>query len=212
VSRPPAPGGRAGGGRSPWEAALGGEIERLHPRLRAYTGPVPEGAVGRGTGVFDVAGAPHRLLWPLLLPLSAAGVLHPAYETHVPFRIVNRRGDGPSVRAERTLLFASGPWTMRDRIGIEDGRLVDALGPFRVSLSAAVRDGRLLLVSTGVAIRIGRWRIPVPRLLAPELRLEERYDDGDERQHVHLRLRSPLAGVLYEYRGGFTYAIEEADG
>jgi hypothetical protein len=196
-------------GGSPWEVALGDAVQQLHPRLRAYTAAVPEGSVGRGFGVFDVAGAPHRWLWPLLLPLSAAGVLHPAFGTGVAFRVANRPGPGPSVSAERTLLFRSGPWTMRDRIAIEGGRLVDDLGPFRVLLSAAVRNGALLLASNGLTVRIAGRRIPVPRLLSPVLRLEERYDDAADRQHVHLRLSHPLVGVLYEYRGHFGYTIEE---
>jgi hypothetical protein len=196
-------------GGSPWEVALGGAVEQLHPRLRAYTAAVPDGSVGRGSGVFDVAGAPHKWLWPLLLPLSRVGVLHPAFGAGVPFRIENRPGPGPSVSAERTLLFRSGPWTMRDRIGIEAGRLVDDLGPFRVGLSAAVRNGALLLTSSALTVRIAGSRIPVPRALTPVLRLEERYDDASDRQHVHLRLSHPLVGVLYEYRGRFRYTIEE---
>ncbi|MDQ1532020.1 MAG: hypothetical protein QOE37_2125 [Microbacteriaceae bacterium] len=200
-------------GRSPWEVALGPSADRLHPRLRAYTAAVPPGSLGRGSGTFEFAGAPNPVLRRLLAPLSPVGILHPAWERDVPFEIVNRPGPGPSVSAERTLRFSTGAWTMRDRVTIDDRGLADHLGAggiLRVGLRATVRDGALHLSSTTLAVRLARWWVRVPRPLAPSLRLEERYDDREGRQRVHLRLTAPLLGVLYEYRGGFTYAIEGA--
>jgi hypothetical protein len=128
----------------------------------------------------------------------------------VPFRVENRPGIGPSVSAERTFMFRSGEWTMRDRVAIAGGRLVDDVGPFRIRLHAAVRNGALVLTSTALTVRVAAGRrVPVPRLLTPVLWLEERYDEGEQRQHVHLRLTAPVVGLLYEYRGGFDYTIEE---
>jgi len=50
--------------RSPWERALGAGVAELAAPLRAYFGAIPAGHVGRGTGVFEVAGTPRRWVVP----------------------------------------------------------------------------------------------------------------------------------------------------
>ena len=65
-------------------------LDRLHPRLRTYFGPVPPGHVGRGEGVFAVVGTPRRWLWPVLAWLARDGVVFPVWERDVPFTVENR--------------------------------------------------------------------------------------------------------------------------
>jgi hypothetical protein len=72
-----------------------------------------------------------------------------------------------------------------------------------------VDGGALRLRSTGVSVRLGRLRVPLPTLVAPVLDLREGFDDAAGRQRVHLRLTHPLIGLLYEYRGTFEYRVEE---
>lgn len=77
--------------RSPYQLSTPPEVlERLHPALRTYFGPVPPGHVGRGAGVFTVVGTPHRWLWPVLAWFARDAVMFPVWERDVPFTVENR--------------------------------------------------------------------------------------------------------------------------
>lgn len=198
---------------SPYELALGAALADLHPRLRAYFGAIPTGAVGEGSGTFDVVGTPRRWLWPLLMLVRDARILTPAWDRDVPFRVRNVPSGG-AVVAARTFQFDGGPWTMVDRIGVHRGRLVDDLGVrarVRAELAARVVDRRLELTSTRVLVRIGVVRVPIPRVVTPVVRLVESFDDDRGRQHVSLSLEVPRLGRVYEYSGWFDYAIRAGD-
>ncbi|MDO7881977.1 DUF4166 domain-containing protein [Antiquaquibacter soli] len=193
---------------SPWVEALGSDLERLHPRLRAYFGTIPEGSIGHGRGVFDVVGTPRRWLWPLVALLSLDAVLFPVWERDVPFRVRNAPVDG-RVDALRRFEFARGARTMVDSTSFE-GALVDRLGRrglISAQLVARVRDGMLVLESSRTRV-LG---IPVPVALSPRITLIERWDDAAERQHVSLVLDAPLIGRLYEYSGHFDYRVVAHD-
>ena len=192
---------------SPWEIVLGRRVDDLDPALRAYFLAIPEGKVGRGTGVFETVGTPRRWLWPVLATLGRAGIVFPVWQRDVPFDVVNTPADGV-VRASRTFRFAAGDRVMRDEISAASGRIVDVLGirrRLRAPLDASVIDGRLELRSRGASLRIGPLWLPLP--FAPRVHLVERRD-GD-RQRVELTMTMPLIGRVYEYAGSFSYRIEE---
>ncbi|WAA65087.1 DUF4166 domain-containing protein [Microbacterium oxydans] len=199
--------------QSPYARALGERIDDLHPRLRTYFAAIPDGAVGVGDGVFQRVGTPRRWLWPLLRILERRGVVAAGWERDVPFRVENRTIASRAI-GERTLLFPRGPWVMHDAVALtRHGRVVDELGEPGV-LSACfdveVRDGALRLTSRAVGVRLGRLRLRIPRLVAPVVRLTERFDDALDRQRVSLTVDAPLLGRVYEYRGDFTYRIQAA--
>lgn len=184
--------------------ALGDDLERLHPRLRAYFGTMPAGSIGYGRGEFDVVGTPRRWLWPLLALLSLDAVLFPVWERDVPFRVRNVPFDG-AVTALRRFEFAGGSRTMADSTSFE-GALVDRLGRrglVRARLVARVREGMLVLESTRTVV-LG---IPLPAAISPRVTLTERWDDEVGRQHVSLLLEAPVVGRLYEYSGHFDYRV-----
>lgn len=192
---------------SPWALALGDRADALHPRVRAYVRPLPPGSVGVGTGRFDSVGTPRRWLWPLLALLARDGVLFAVWQHDVDFRVENRNDRG-TLRARRTFAFAGGDRVMVDAVSIDGGRLVDRLGrrgTVHAHLEAWVDAGALELRSTSTRV-LG---IPIPRAVAPTMRLTERWDDGTARQYVALTLDAPLLGRLYEYSGSFTYEIHE---
>lgn len=195
-------------GGSPWRLALGDAIDELDPSLAAYFGAIPEGSVGRGSGVFETVGTPRRWLYPLLAALARAAIAFPVWALDVPFEVRNEPRPA-AVRASLVLHFPRGDRVMRHEIRMTSRGLVDALGErgrLEARLRAAPVDGRLELTSTATALRIGRTRIPIP--FAPRVRLvEER--DGD-RQRVTLTLTAPLVGRIYEYGGAFTYRVEAA--
>ena len=98
----------------------------------------------------------------------------------------------------------------RDEIGVDRGMLVDRLGsPARVEawFGARVEGGALRLVSRRVAVRVGRFRLVIPRALAPVVALTERYDGELGAQAVSIAVRAPLLGRVYQYAGTFRYGI-----
>ena len=195
--------------RSPWERALGDRIDELDPALRTYFGGIPAGSIGRGVGTFDVVGTPRRWLWPLFSLLARDGVLFPGWERNVPFTVTNRPTVSGTVRATRVFGFASGARVMEDETGITSAGLVDRLGRrgmISASLAAEVVDGGLELRSVATGLRLGPLRIGLGAL-APRVILTER-TVGD-RQSVSLRLVAPVIGTIYEYRGSFSYSLEE---
>ena len=203
---------------SPWEVALGGRIEKLHPRLREYFAEIPEGSTGVGEGVFDVVGTPRVILWPALSVLGREGVLFAAWRRRVPFTVLNHPVvdyDGNSaVLAHRVFHFRFGDRRMEDAVTATRRGLVDHLGygrRFVAKLELRVVKGALELHSTGVAVRLGRLRLPIPGRFAPVVRLVERFDDETDRQHVSLTVDSPQFGRLYEYSGSFVYEVRAGE-
>lgn len=195
---------------SPYARALGERIDELHPRLRAYFSAVPDGAVGTGEGVFHVVGTPRRWLWPALRVLERRGVVAAVWERDVPFRVENRTIASRAI-GERTFHFARGSWVMRDAVALtRHGRVLDELGEpglIAACFDIDVRAGALHLTSRAVGVRLGRLRIRIPRLIAPVVRLTERFDDAIDRQQVALTIDAPLLGRVYEYRGDFEYRV-----
>ena len=190
---------------SPWQHALGDEFRLLHPRLRTYFGAIPEGATGRGDGVFEIVGTPRRWLWPLLSFLAVDNVLFPAWDRDLPFRVRNAALNGRVVGLRR-FEFPVRPHTMTDSIGWESGELVDRLGrhgSVRVGLRATVVDSGLVLESTWVRIA----GVRLPHGIAPRVRLEESFDSDARRQRISFVMDHPALGRLYEYSGHFDYRI-----
>lgn len=190
---------------SPWHEALGDDFGLLHPRLRTYFEPIPEGATGRGEGVFDLVGTPRRWLWPLFSFLAIDHVIFPAWDRDLPFRVRNTYEDG-RVRGLRRFEFPVRPRTMTDSIGWESGQLVDRLGrrgSVSVAFRASVVDGGLVLESEWVQL----GGIRMPRLLAPRVHLEETWDATAGRQRVSFVMEHPVLGRLYEYAGLFDYRV-----
>jgi hypothetical protein len=196
--------------QSPYARALGERIDELHPRLRTYFLAVPDGDVGVGEGVFQVVGTPRRWLWPLLRVLERRGVVAAVWERDVPFRVENRTIASRAI-GERTFHFARGSWVMRDAVALtRHGRVLDELGEpglIAACFDVDVHDGALRLTSRAVGVRLARLRLRIPRLIAPVVRLTERFDDALDRQQVALTIDAPLIGRVYEYRGDFEYRV-----
>lgn len=196
---------------SPYARALGARIDDLHPRLQTYFLAIPEGSVGIGEGVFDHVGTPRRWLWPLLRVLERRGVVAACEERDVPFRVENRTIASRAI-GERTFHLAGGPWVMHDAVALSrHGRIVDELGEpgvIAACFDVATEEGALHLTSRAIGFRFGPVRVRVPRLLSPVVRLTERFDDRDDRQHVAVTIDAPIIGRVYAYSGNFRYRIE----
>ncbi len=199
--------------QSPYEAALGDRFGLLHPRLRGYFSLIPPGSAGVGEGVFDTVGTRQAWLRPFIRLFADADVLFPVWERDVPFTVVNtstQDAGRPAVTGERTFRLAGGDRVMRDLIAATPDGLVDILGArrrFRALFAAEVVEGGLHLESTRVSVRVGSRQLILPRLIAPRVRLTERFSDADDRQHVVVTVDVPLIGRVYEYAGSFRYEV-----
>ena len=196
---------------SPYPAALGSLLDELDPGLQAYFGELPLGHIGVGRGRFDVIGTPRRWLWPFLRLVAAEGIATPTWQRDVEFTVYNRPVAGRRMqRAERQVALRTGTWTMVDAIAAVGPRsvLVDDIGRnrrLRVVLAASVVSGALVLRSTRVGVRFGRYRLRVPALIAPRVHLTERFDAARSQQHVSVEIDVPFIGRVYEYSGWFDY-------
>lgn len=204
---------RRTGWASPYELALGPQLDALDPRLRAYFGVIPAGCVGYGVGVFERAGLRVRALGPVFALLAQAGIAFPESAVDVPFEIENRPTGGGGLQARRTFRFRGRSRVMVDELRVVEGRLVDRLGThglLEVGLDVAVADGRLRMRSRSLALRLVGMRVPLPRVVT--VVLEERTGTDGAGQHVDVRVRAPLFGEVYGYRGRFDYWVRTASG
>jgi hypothetical protein len=190
---------------SVYERVLGARVAELDPQLRAYVGEIPPGSVGRGTGVYEVAGLRRRWLRPVFAWLATREVLFPEFGHGIPFTIENR-GDRT---ARRTFAFERRTRVMSDAMAVVDGTLRDRLGRrggLEVELLLEVRDGGLGMTSRRQWLHLGPLRVRMPGLVRVEL--SETARGGS--QQVDVRLTAPLIGELFRYAGTFRYTIEEA--
>lgn len=172
-----------------------------------YFGAIPAGRSGVGAGTFDSSGLRTRALRPVFTLLARVGIAFPEYGADVPFEIENSPGADGALRATRTFHFAERTRVMRDELRVAGGRLVDRLGArgmLEVELDASVSNGRLLMESRRLVLRAAGRRVPLPPVAT--VVLEERATD-DGIQHVDVRIRMPLLGEVYGYRGAFAYAV-----
>lgn len=194
---------------SPWEAALGREVDALRPERRAYFAALPPGGEGVGTGTFDVVGTPRPWLRPLLRVIGGPSIF-PVWQREVPFDIRNR--PMPGVAAERRIEIGGRTSTIRDEtVATTPGVVVDRIGVpprLEVALRPSVRDGALRLDSIGVRLRLGPAVVPLGRP-SPRVTLTERFSPEEGRQHVALRVDVPVLGRISEYAGSFTYVVRK---
>jgi len=204
---------------SVWEQANPGLLARLDPRLQGYFSEIPAGQVGRGSGIFECVGSPRRWLWPVFLMLSWDRVIFPVWQQQVRFEVENRpwhdeRGN-TTIQARRSFHFVAGTRVMVDAITAEQQTseeigLIDYLGSsgrLAANLQAEAKDGALSLSSTSVSFRLWRRSFTLPRAISPTVRITEGIDESTGLQQISMELRQPQLGLLYQYRGKFSYRI-----
>jgi hypothetical protein len=198
---------------SVYERVLGDRIEQLDPQLRRYFGRPPDGAVGRGTGIYEVAGSRHRWLRPALAWLAWRRVLFPEYGHGIPFTIVNTTHDDGTLSARREFAFPRRTRTMVDTMSVVDGALHDRLGRrggLEVEFALEVVDGGLRMRSQRQWLHLGPVRFRMPGLVRVTLaETAERGRRGVETQRVDVRMTAPVLGEVFRYAGWFTYSVVE---
>jgi len=197
---------------SVYQRVLGGDFERLAPELRAYFSAPPADSVGRGHGVYEVAGSSRRWLAPLFALLAWRRILFPELGRDVPFTVTNIPGPGDGLSSRREFHFPARDRVMQDTMHVVDGRLHDFLGRrggLEVRLGLTVTDGSLRMLSDRAWLHLRGLRLPLPALLSARVVLDERWVDGHQR--VDVRMRHPLLGEIFRYTGTFDYHYETLD-
>lgn len=91
-----------------------------------------------------------------------------------------------------------------------DGLLAEDMGPLEMRFRLEVRDGALLYHTAGIALRLGPWRVPLPRWCMAKMSGCE-WPLGDPRQTaIAVEVCLPLLGLLISYAGTVT-RIEATD-
>jgi hypothetical protein len=194
---------------SVYQRVLGERFAALSPDLRGYFSSPPDGSVGRGSGVFEVAGSRIRWLAPILRLLGWRRILFADLGHDVPFTVTNIPGPGEGLSSRREFHFPAGDRIVQDTMHVVDGSLHDFLGRrggLEVRLAVSVVDGGLRMVSDAAWLHLRALRLPLPALLSARVTLDERWVDGMQR--VDVRLRHPLLGEVFRYSGTFTYGYE----
>ncbi len=192
--------------QSVYERVLGSEIELLVPELRHYFGGGDH--VGMGSGVFEVAGCRVPILRPLLAYLARQRILFPEFARDVPFDIVNSPREDGSLDAIRTFHLPGRDRPLEDTMRVIGGHLHDFMGRsrgFEVRLAVTIEDGFLQMRSDRQWMRVFGVRIRIPQLA--KVTVSESWADG--RQHVDVRLRTPLLGDWFRYAGSFRYEYRD---
>jgi hypothetical protein len=190
---------------SVYQRLLGSELTGLRPELQSYFSG--HAGVGVGRGEFEVAGSPLRILRPVLAYLAWRRILFPEYARNVPFEITNTPNSDGGLDAVRTFRFAGRDRPLEDSMRVVHGELHDFLGKrrgFEVRMRLTITDGLLQMQSDRSWLHLGAARIPLPQFA--RVSVDETWSDG--RQHVDVRLRSPLLGEWFRYAGSFTYQYE----
>ncbi|WP_246837263.1 DUF4166 domain-containing protein [Salinibacterium sp. UTAS2018] len=190
---------------SVYRRVLGAELDELAPELRPYFDGGQR--VGVGSGVFEVAGSPLRILKPVLVLMAWQRILFPEYARDVPFDVVNSPTADGALGAVRTFHFAGRDRVLQDEMRVVDGHLHDFLGRqggFEVRMVLTVTDGRMQLRSGRQWLHLAGRRLRIPALAT--VTVDESWADGQ--QHVDVRLATPLLGDWFRYSGHFTYGYQ----
>ncbi len=181
---------------------------RLMPDIRRRFGAAPAfGAAIRYDGVMhriECSGAG----WFLAQLGRLIGTpFAPQRGTDVPVAITLRRepGDG-AVIWEREYRYP-GQAAVRVRSvkrNAGDGRLLECVGAgFAMCLEVGEEDGALHFRCDRYLWRLGRWQIPLPRLLSPGAAHVVHEDLGDGRFRFAMTIRHRLLGLLFYQDGIF---------
>ncbi|GKV55872.1 hypothetical protein NCCP2222_18190 [Sporosarcina sp. NCCP-2222] len=195
-----------------YQEILGDRFEQLHPKLQQRY-QIEEGSPFLGKGMMhEINGGP---AW--LYPLFRLGVrwklLFPERGLAVPFTVTNRfqigRDGEQQIHWERVFHFSKKKRYFNALMSLDQNRSIikDYLGePALVysDLIFTVTDTKELLIqSKDQRLVIGKLEVPLPYPLQGLATVREGYDDVRDVYTIHVRVRNPLLGHLFSYKGEF---------
>ena len=161
------------------------------------------GEVVRASGSFRVRHGTPRLV-RLLLRLARVPRSAEAAEAQL---VVWRRG-----AAERWCRrFAGVPLISVQREGAA-GLLVERVGVVEMRFRLAVVGGGLEYRQVGLALRLGPFRLPLPRWAWLRVAAREEAGGEPDRTRLAVEIRAPTGGLLFAYDGSVRWATGEDAG
>lgn len=144
--------------------------------------------------------------------LRASGLFRVRWGDCALARLVARLGglprSGEGIEVELTVTphaFGGEIWSRRfgsdelvTRQWEEHGLLTERLGAIELRFRLLVSEGRLRFQQEGAGLRVGGARIPLPRLLSPQVSACA-WEQG--RTHVSVEVRCPGVGLVCHYEG-----------
>lgn len=191
------------------EPAWRGLAPAIHSRfgLKPLPGQVVEYA-GRMTAV---RASPMGRLFGHLCRLIGSPIA-PYTGDDVPISVfVQQAPDGDGVVWRREYFFPG-----RDKVTARSVKKVDGADSllecfaagFTMRMRVFAEAGSLHFLSTGYFVRLGRWRLPIPSLLAPGQTHVIHADRGNGRFSFTMTVRHPLYGESF-YQDGWFHAREQ---
>lgn len=195
-----------------YRQALGSDYLRLHSKLQERYA-LPINSEFRATGVMrEIAGGP-KWLSPFFALAAKRNFLFPESGENIPFTIVNRsfvdEKGKQKVHWERTFQFGERKRKFNALMTVDKfGRHIeDFLGEppiFYSDLMCSVsEDGRMIIVSGKQRFLVGKWAIPLPRILQGIVEVTEGYEETRGKFTIQVKIRNPLLGRLFYYEGEF---------
>lgn len=195
-----------------YKEILGEQFYRMHPMLQKRYG-FEEAKTFKGTGVMHKITSGPKWLYLFKLFATRRKFLFPEHGNHIPFHIINKQQIGlngeQQVHWERRFYFQN---INRDFNALmtmdKDMQLVkDYLGEpslFYSELTFEVTDyGHLEIESQKQRIVLGKYELPIPKLFQGNVLVKESYSEENEAFFIHVLIKNPLIGTLFEYKGEF---------
>lgn len=196
-----------------FQAALGSAINAAAPGVREHF-LQPIGARryrGVMRRVWRRGGARGLLAAIFLRAGSLAGTLFSDTGEGVGFQLENEvtlLADGwTTMRWSRTFYFPQGVRKFDAVMRFDEARgvIVDHFGKrgkIEVDLHPRVEQGAMVIESGRQIVRLGRLRLPVPRLLSARASIRE-WEEADGEFRIRVTLHNPLMGDFFGYEGSF---------
>ena len=203
-----------------YRRALGGDYDRLHPRLRerlAFDADDPVVLVARGQ-MARVRSNP--LARPVLSLLATRDLPFPETGRDVPFTVHTYAFEDDEGRETLVLRRAFDVGRRRRfdaRMTYDDERgcILDAIGRngrLETALHAGVGDGGDLRLEGGrQTVSVGGRTLAIPAPLRAAVTVREGYDEAAERFTVDVSVTNPMIGFVFGYDGTFTLAREPCE-
>lgn len=199
--------------------ALGSDADALHSNVRERYGIGADderACVGEGTMTITHG----RLFLPALVAMPVENLLFPETGEDVPFTVTTVGHHLPAghqaLTTRRAFDFGRTRRTF-DSLTVWDGereRLFDFLGTHGLlasELHPRVEDGALVVEGGRQWARVGERYLPLPKALAADVEVRDRYDEADDAFHVDATVTNELFGEIVRYRGTFTQEFREMD-
>ncbi|NBI27765.1 DUF4166 domain-containing protein [Chengkuizengella marina] len=197
-----------------YEKAMGKSFYNLHPKLqKRYT--IVQGGSFQASGIMKNIQRGPNWLYPLFLLGLKRKLLFPDQGKNIPFTMVNevqndKQDKQEIVRWERVFHFKKKQriFTTITRYDDERNIIIDYLGEpslFSSDLDYSSTDqGDLKIKTINQRILLGRFEIPLPKILQGSGTVIEKYLDDKDVYYVQVEIRNPMVGILFKYEGEFT--------